>query len=782
MLVARMWEKGKETVQTMKFIHWKKQQLLMIFVLALAISVAWGTILPVFTQKPPAPNPCNQLRGDIQNRAKQDAKADQWNFFNTDKKKKTIGDILNLYKEVNSQASCFPQDELWDIYEQQYDSNKYPAWIPVLVILVLGGILGTVISDTLKKWLNQSLDAISKWIYKTFAGTPLFENIALKKYRQALIDKYQKLNIPFRPHRPLEMREIYVSLKAFKASDRSLIEAENAVQKYRRLVVKGAPGSGKSMLLKYLALSYSEGRFKNLSDRPVPILLELNRLNEANLTVEKLEQHLVEVCDRHNFPKANRFISQGLKDGRLLLLLDGLDEVSSGVRSSVVRCLKDFLELENYKKCRVIITCRTAVYHNEFVDNTEETLEIDEFSDQQMRRFLQAWKSEMPPEKSVEQLIQNLRAKPKIMALARNPLLLTIIAYLYTDTPFVLPHSRAEFYTQATNVLLELRDQERNIPNQYSGVNKRRVLQHLALYAQNSTNRQQQDRRSLLDSEVWEQVKQVLPSLNLEPKEANSIVDEIVKRSGLLLRIDGGQRYYFPHLTLQEYFVAAALTNRQDELIQKWQNAPSDWLEIVKLWCGLPNNSSTDLIAAVYQQDTLTAFECLADAQEVTPEVAQEIIDYFKTQLRTDESICSAFGSVAADFRPRGKALFDFLVDSLDNSASQKAAAQALSATNLPQAVEKLVIYYDPNQPHFIEVREALIRMGGLAVNQLESLARKGSIEAMDDLVKIAIPEAAEALERLQEDPNLSGKVSFRLAALLKELEDSQAERNRTLS
>jgi len=577
------------------------------------------------------------------------------------------------------------------------------------------------------------------------------------------------------------MREIYVSLKAFKASDRSLIEAENAVQKYRRLVVKGAPGSGKSMLLKYLALSYSEEGFKNLSDRPVPILLELNRLNEANLTVEKLEQQLVEVCDRHNFPKANRFISQGFKDGRLLLLLDGLDEVSSGVRSSVVRCLKDFLESENYKKCRVIITCRTAVYHNEFVDNTEETLEIDEFRDQQMRLFLQAWKSEMRPEKSVEQLIQNLRAKPKIMALVRNPLLLTIIAYLYTDTPFVLPHSRAEFYTQATNVLLELRDQERNISNQYSGVNKRRVLQHLALYAQNSTNRQQQDRRSLLDSEVWEQVKQVLPSLNLEHKEANSIVDEIVKRSGLLLRIDGGQRYYFPHLTLQEYFVAAALTDRQDELIQKWKNAPSDWLEIVKLWCGLANNS-TDLITAVYQQDALTAFECLADAQEVKPEVAQEIIDDFKTQLRTDESICSAFGSVAADFRPRGKELFDFLVASLDNSDSQKAAAKALSATNLPQAVEKLVIYYDPNQPHFIEVREALIRMGGLAVNQLESLARKGSIEAMDDLVKIAIPEAAEALERLQEDPNLRGKVSFRRAALLKELEDSQAERNRTLS
>lgn len=76
----------------------------------------------------------------------------------------------------------------------------------------------------------------------------------------------------------------------------------------------------------------------------------------------------------------------------------------------------------------------------------------------------------------------------------------------------------------------------------------------------------------------------------------------------------------------------------------------SDWREIVKLWCGLTNNS-TALIEAVYQRDSLTAFECLADAQEVKQEVAQEIIETFKTQLGTDEAICSAFGSVAADFR-----------------------------------------------------------------------------------------------------------------------------------
>ena len=258
------------------------------------------------------------------------------------------------------------------------------------------------------------------------------------------------------------------------------------------------------MLLKFLAFSYADsytkGRSGNLSDLPVPILLELNRLNDANLTVEKLEQQLVEAFDRNDFPKANRFVSQSLKNGNLMLLLDGLDEVTSSLLSHVIQCLKKLLN--KYEKCRAIITCRTAVYNNEFYDVVDQTLEIVELSDQQIRRFLQAWKSEMLPEKPVEQLIRTLHDRPKIMALARNPLLLTIIAYLYTDTPFVLPYSRAEFYKKATDFLLELSDQQKGIPNQYTGVNKRLVLQGLALFAQENANRQQQDRRSLSVQEV----------------------------------------------------------------------------------------------------------------------------------------------------------------------------------------------------------------------------------------------------------------------------------------
>ena len=120
-----------------------------------------------------------------------------------------------------------------------------------------------------------------------------------------------------------------------------------------------------------------------------------------------------------------------------------------------------------------------------------------------MRRFLQAWKSRILPGKSVEQLLQTLQDRPRIKVIARNPLMLTFITYLYAEPTFVLPYSRSEFYEKATDLLLEKRDLERNIPNQYRVVAKRQVLRKLALFAQNTADPSNPDRRSLPYERCW---------------------------------------------------------------------------------------------------------------------------------------------------------------------------------------------------------------------------------------------------------------------------------------
>jgi len=134
------------------------------------------------------------------------------------------------------------------------------------------------------------------------------------------------------------------------------------------------------------------------------------------------------VFARNDFSRAENFVAQSLARGTLMLLFDGLDEVDSQARQRVVQQIRDLMD--THGKCRVIITCRAAVYDNEFYDVVDKTLEIVESNDQQVQQFLSAWQDEMPSEKSVEQLLRSLRDRPRIMTLARNPLLLTIIAYL----------------------------------------------------------------------------------------------------------------------------------------------------------------------------------------------------------------------------------------------------------------------------------------------------------------------------------------------------------------
>nr|WP_246357317.1 NACHT domain-containing protein [Pyxidicoccus fallax] len=656
------------------------------------------------------------------------------------------------------------------IYEEEYsrvrEANRPGAfrklvpnlgWVAALILLVL-----LAFRDVLKDWLTQRIRATSGWLYGRIAGRPFFWRTALRHYQQALHSKYGLLKIPFRPNQPLRMRDIYVPLKIKCALDADDTDAHEFVTRWRRLVVVGTPGAGKSMLLKHLTLSYAEGRMLDLPDRPVPILLELHRFNEPKATFEDvLEAELA----RGDFPQARSFVSSGLEQGRLMLLLDGLDEVSSVERKRVVQVIRD--ALDQYKKCRAIITCRDAVYRGEFDDVVEQRLEIDAFKDEQLWRFLGSWEEDLNRQgKSIEQLMLTLHDRPRIMDLARNPLMLTIIAYLYSDTDFVLPNSRAEFYRESTDILLDLWHQEHN---RFKAVAKRLLLQHLALFNQDTTTEQGQERLTMERLVVLEQTRKLLPDLNIHPDEANAMLDEIVERSGLLLEIDGGERYRFAHLTLQEYLAATKLMNDASGMVDRFKADRDAWRETVKLWCGL-DHDSTEFIRAIHAMEPLTAVECLADAQKVQPALANQILEGFKSRLGSDaadEAVVKAFGSIASDSRPRGEAMFQWLKESLATARDKSrcmAIAKALSLTNKVEAARLLAERY----VEYAEARAILVCMGDLAVPTLEAVVETGSLNVLDDLLAIGTPLAAKALVPLlwHPDDTISMRAAWRMAAL----------------
>ncbi len=717
--------------------------LLLIFALPITVRAQTAT---------PTPTPRDALIQAIEARAQRDTELGR--------PPESIASLEILFGNEAEQIGL-SMTELLTIYEDAYAAARTPnpwwadlapkaGWIVAITSLIL-----LAIGDKFKEYLSELIGGLIEKAYLRLAGYRPFWGFALRRYRQRLVAEYHKIKITFRPDRPLTMTEVYVPLEATDKGyeemkdghRRERIDAYAIIAQMRRLMVVGEPGAGKSLLLRHITLTYAQQGITGFPGQPIPILLELHRLNKG---CKNLEEPLVDVLTTLDFPNAKHFVQANLKWGQLLLLLDGLDEVNPQQRPEVVQQIKDITT--KYPECHVVVTCRTAVYQQELADWADQNLKLAPFSDQQIQKFLHPWQKDMPQDRSVAHLLQTLRERPLILALARNPLLLTIISYLYTDTPsFVIPHSRAEFYRDAVAQLLHQWKIERN---RYSLGEKGTALQHLALYNQERPNGEQQGGRLIASIDVLAQIQSILPSLNRDSNEARPMLDEIVKRSGLLVPYGKeGDYYYFPHKTLQEYFAALDLKDKPDKLFDLYRQEPDIWRETVKLWCGLPHDS-TKLLHAIYDIDPIMVFECLGDVHQANADFTTAVIAKFKELLghQSDhtETIIRAFGVVAASQqRERGREVFAFLQATLENEsevpAKRLAAAQSLAWTNLPQAAALLAHH----APHQKEMLSLLIQMGDLAVPVLQEAATHGESWAQDGLTRIGTPAAALALTPL---------------------------------
>lgn len=616
---------------------------------------------------------------------------------------------------------------------------------------------------------------------------------------------------------------LYVPLEVIPTPNNGA-DAINALKEHRRLIFKGQSGSGKSMLLKYIAFSYAKGHFKNndkwndvFSDQPIPVLLELRRLNDSDKT---LQQHFVDALNRDGFSNGERFIEHNLQQGKLMLLLDGLDEVNSNILWRVIRDIKDLLDKN--PKCSVIITCRTAVYKDEFATELTnagaavEMLTIANFNEKQIRSFLNLWQRDMPPGKTINNLTNTLLSK-STLELAQRPLILAIIAYLYTYKDLTLAHSITEFYRTSTDILLDGWYSE---GNQFLLEDKKLILQKLALFYQ-----QQQSPYRLDSQKILKYLRDVIRKfeIDLEPSQAKSLLEEIINRSGLMMDTDNGTSYQFVHRSFQEFFVAEALqeqeeikqdnkliivkyelkeqtTHNEKYLIEEFNQDQERWQEIVRFWCGLAENP-TYVIEKVYEKNKIFALELLTEIHSLHPDIsdlAKKIIDKFKIKITAttdinnyDEvnRISSAFSSLAVSnaFSTESKVneIFNFfreIVEKIEtDTPDYKIAVNILSMTYTVESANILISQYTQREQNE-ELRQildqALISMGDIAVPEIEKNVKNDSInQVMDALVGIGTPRALQALVNWlwDKDENIALRSALLLASLIKE------EKHRTM-
>ena len=319
-----------------------------------------------------------------------------------------------------------------------------------------------------------------------------------------------------------------------------------------QLMVLGKPGAGKTTLLHYIALHCDEIEFQ---PKLVPVFISLKTLAE-NVKhpdeIDILRYIQKEYCGSNISEREIKYL---LDRGRILLLLDGLDEVSDEKVGTLIEKINSLIPRLVDK--RFIVSCRKE--SRAYISNKLFKFflcKVANFEEQQITEFINNWfsQSRVGTSQEREALANKLETKLKdqqnkrIRELADTPLLLHLICLIFQQN-HDLPSKKVDIYKQGINLLLE----KWNLFNYRTQVNVeelRKALRGIAAITFKT------GKSSFEESEISHMIG-----------NSTQILHTTEVLSGLIVK-KGWRQYAFSHQTFQEYLTAEEFVNSKQLLSQ----------------------------------------------------------------------------------------------------------------------------------------------------------------------------------------------------------------------
>jgi len=491
-----------------------------------------------------------------------------------------------------------------------------------------------------------------------------FENIFVPLY----IEEVKKLQTNLLPFDVEEKKEIY----------RKRESVGKVLKKNSRLAILAEPGKGKTTLLKRVAMAYSNPSRRKLvkDDLPdrewFPIFIRCRQLGKnAKLPIMdilRLTPKFAEMGENEKY--FNKYTNRVLHFGNAILLIDGLDEISDeSTRLSFAQQLCTFLAI--YPAVSVIVTSRETGFRiiGGVLSSQCKHYRISDFNQDDINRLTIAWHKEVLGDsvsinRDAWRLARTICNSDRVLQLARNPLLLTILL-LVKRWVGQFPSKRSVLYAKAIEVLL----MTWNIEG-YEPIDPEEAIPRLAFIAYYMMkNRMQRISIRRLKEILMLARKQMPEILGYAKVDEKEFIQRVEQRSSLMILSGYGieegtpfPMYEFRHLTFQEYLTARAITDGyypdhkdEDKILDiiKPYILDYSWKEIIPLVAVLSGRRVQPIIEYLielcknYGEDTkkmqnhVTPYsileQCILDEVQIAPKLLNPALEWIARNIKAEE-------------------------------------------------------------------------------------------------------------------------------------------------
>lgn len=339
-----------------------------------------------------------------------------------------------------------------------------------------------------------------------------------------------------------------------------------------RVLLRGTAGAGKTTVLHRIAVSAADLLARDAGAEPapvVPFLIPLRRYVSRDLP--RPDGFLDAVAPSLAGAHPPGWADSVLREGRALVLVDGVDELPSAapseasglprtLRPEAGRWLRDLVL--TYPRSRFVVTTRLSAVRDDWLaDDGFRSYDLLPMGERGVRDLIERWHdaalAECEPEERerLERYRQSLpdilSDRPELLRLAATPLLCALVCALNRDRRMELPRDRIGLYDAALDMLLDRRDPARGVtaPEGLSFDPREQavLLQRLAYHlVRNEVS-------DIAADDAVAQVGRALEGIRTRDASPAQVYRHLLTRTGLLRADPLSGRVHFVHRTFQDY-------------------------------------------------------------------------------------------------------------------------------------------------------------------------------------------------------------------------------------